>query len=133
MIVLFRNIPKDTYYNDIETMVQPVIKGGLLSQKGNLSRIEILALQESDNKPLEFQAIAHIEPEAAAMRVIKKLHGMYVKGCRIMVREYFIRSWRNDKRNQEGDAVSPLLIERRTTPCRRRKLKIFKIALPEYR
>jgi hypothetical protein len=132
MIVLFRNIPNDSYHNDISTFVQPAIKGGLFKAQGSINSIEIIALRENNTESLEFQALVHIEPEIVAMRVIKKLHGLYIRGCRIMVRQYFIRSWKNDKRSEEADAIW-LLKEKRKNPSRRRNLKVYKIALPEYR
>ncbi len=132
MIVLFKNIPKDSYHNDIVNIIQPVIKGGLFRAQGHINNIDIIALRESETEDLEFQALAHIEPEAAAIRVIKKLHGFFIQGHRIIVREYFLRSWRNDKRSGEGVEVGLQFQEKRKTPCRRRQLKVYKIAVPEY-
>ncbi len=132
MIVLFRNIPDDSYHNDITAIVQPVIKGGFFRKQGNINSIEILALKEINTGSLEFQALAHIEPEDAANRVIKKLHGHYIRGSRVTVRQYYLRNWKNDKRSEEKD-VDWQLQEKRTNPSRRRNLKVYKIALPEYK
>lgn len=132
MIVLFKNIPDNSYYNDISNLVEPVIKGNLLTKSGQINSIEIIALQEINKTELEFQALANIEPDAVAQRVIKKLHGLYLRGQRMVVRQYFIRSWRNDKRNQETKPLPPRSVERRAISCRRRKLKMYKIALPDY-
>jgi hypothetical protein len=131
MIVLFKNIPENSYHNDISNFVEPVVKGGLLSKRGHVNNIEIIALQEINTESLEFQALANIEPDVVAYRVIKKLHGVFIRGRRIVVREYFLRSWKNDKRSEEQPLASTFN-ERRTIPSRRRKLKIFKIATPEY-
>jgi hypothetical protein len=131
MIVLFKNIPENSYHNDISNFVEPVVKGGLLSKRGHVNNIEIIALQEINTESLEFQALANIEPDAVAYRVIKKLHGVFIRGRRIVVREYFLRSWKNDKRSQE-QPLGSTFNERRTIPSRRRKLKVFKIATPEY-
>jgi hypothetical protein len=131
MIVLFKNIPNDSYHNDITAMIQPVINRGLFKTQGHINNIDIIALREKDNEPLEFQALANIEPEAAANRVIKKLHGLFIRGNRITVRQYFLRSWRNDKRSEEVETAWEFK-EKRTQACRRRKLKVYKIAVPEY-
>lgn len=131
MIVLFKNIPENTYHNDISDFVCPVIKGGLFSKQGHIRNIEIIALQEINTESLEFQALANIEPDVVANRAIKKLHGVFLRGRRIVVREYFLRSWKNDKRSEEKPLASTFN-ERRRIPCRRRKLKMFKIATPEY-
>ncbi len=131
MIVLFKNIPENSYHNDISNFIQPVIKGGLFRPQGYVNSIEIIALQEMNDTSLEFQALANIEPDAAANRVIKNLHGLYIRGRRIVVRQYFLRNWRNDKRS-EGNNQSWQHKDRRSNQCRRRKLKTYKIALPDY-
>ncbi len=131
MIVLFKNIPKNSYHNDITNIIQPVIKGGLFRKQGHINNIDIIAIRENENEALEFQALAYIEPEVAANRVIKKLHGLIVEGSRITVRQYFLRNWKNDKRGEEAEATwYPK--EKRTNPCRRRQLKVYKVAVPEY-
>jgi hypothetical protein len=132
MIVLFKNIPDNSYHNDISNLVEPVIKGSLLSKGGHINSIEIIALQEVNTQDLEFQALASIEPDVVAQRVIKKLHGLNLRGHRVVVREYFIRNWKNDKRSEGSLQMTSQFKDRRTTTCRRRKLKMFKIALPEY-
>jgi hypothetical protein len=55
--------------------------------------------------------------------VVKKLHGQLFKGTRIALREYAIRSWKNDRR---GIPAKPGAVadERRQTPTRRRNLHI---------
>jgi hypothetical protein len=131
MIVLFRNIPSDSYHNDFTNMIQPVIKGGLFKAQGSINNIDIIALKEEGTESLEFQALATIEPETAATKVIKQLNGKFIRGCRITVRQYFVRSWKNDKRNEESDTNWPGK-EKRTNISRRRKLKILKVALPDY-
>jgi hypothetical protein len=132
MIVLFKNIPESTYHNDISNFIQPVIKGGLFRTRGYINSIEIIALQEINTVSLEFQALANIEPDTVADRVIKNLHGLNFRGRRIVVRQYILRSWKNDKRSEENNQSSPLK-ERRTNLSRRRNLKTYKIALPDYR
>jgi hypothetical protein len=132
MMVLFRNIPADTYHNDIIAFTQPVIKGGLFRAQGDIRQVEILALKEIGFGALEFQALARIEPDAAADRVIKKLNGLPIRGSRVAVRQYHVRNWKNDKRSELKEEDWQLL-EKRTTPNRRRQLKVYKIALPEYK
>lgn len=131
MIVLFRNIPHDAYHNDFINIIEPALKGGFFKPNGNISNIEIIAQKEKDTDPLEFQALVTIEPEMVAQRVIKKLHGHYLRGCRLMVRQYFLRSANNDKRNNTPNQNSFFTEKRRTT--RRRTLKVYRIAVPEYR
>jgi hypothetical protein len=96
-IVLFKNMPNQTYHTDISFIVNPVIKGGIFRKKGALNNLEILALKEIHTGLLEFQALAYIEPEEAANRVIKTLNGLYLKGSRVTVRKYFLQDWKKDK------------------------------------
>jgi hypothetical protein len=131
MIVFFRHIPDDSDPSEITAFIQPVIKGGLFKAKGDIKNVEVIALREGNTKLVEFHALAHIEPEAAALRVIKSLHGMYFRGMRITVRQYFLRNHKNDKRDEERQAIWQLK-EMRTNHCRRRELEIYKIATPEY-
>lgn len=131
MIVFFRHIPDDSYPSEIVALIEPVIKGGLFRAQGDIKNVEVIALREENSKALEFHALAHIEPEVAALRVIKKMHGLYFRGRRITVRQYFLRNWKNDKRSEEREPIWQIK-EKRTNPCRRRKLDMYKIASPEY-
>ncbi len=131
MIILFTNIPTDFYHDNIRSLIQPVIKGGLFKPQGTISGVEIIALKENDDDALEYQALVNIEPETVAHRAIKSLHRMNVRGYRIMVRQYFTRNSENDKRRTEPDPASSFN-EKRTNSCRRRDLKVYKIAFPEY-
>jgi hypothetical protein len=130
MIVLFRNIPADSYHNDIIAFTQPAIKGGLFRVHGDISRVDIIALKEKGSEVLEFQALARIEPDAAADRVIKKLHGLSIRGHRIAIRQYYVRNWKNDKRSEVK--VEDWQLQEKRANDRRRQLKVYKIALPEY-
>jgi hypothetical protein len=132
MIVLFRNIPHDAYHNDFINIIEPALNGGFFKPNGNISNIEIIAQKEKDTDPLEFQALVTIEPEIVAQRVIKKLHGHYLRGCRLMVRQYYLRSTNNDKRNNNPNSNSSFT-EKRSNTTRRRTLKVYRIAVPEYR
>ncbi len=132
MILLFKNIPDNSYHNDISDLVEPMLARGMFRKRGEINNIEIIALQEIDSQSLEFQALASVEPDVVAFKVIKKLHGVFVRGHRVVVREYHPRSWKNDRRANETPQQALIFKDRRKTADRRRKLKTFKIALPEY-
>lgn len=132
MIVLFKNIPDNSYHNDITALVEPMLERGWFRKRGEINNIEIIALQEIDTTSLEFQALANVEPDVVAYKVIKKLHGKIIRGHRVVVREYCSRSWKNDRRLNETPQQALQFKDRRKTSDRRRKLKMFKIALPEY-
>ncbi len=132
MIVLFKNIPDNSYHNDISNLVEPLLNRGWFRKRGEINNIEIIALQEIDSTSLEFQALANLEPDIVAFKVIKKLHGMFIRGHRVVVREFYARNWKNDRRANETPQQALQFRDRRKTTDRRRKLKTFKIALPEY-
>lgn len=131
MIILIKNIPTDSYHDEFVNLLNPFLKGGIFKTKGNINSLEIIAMKEKDSDPLEFQALVYIEPDAVAQRVIRKLHGQFLRGCRLTVRQYMLRNRMNDKRN-EDEARAFEFKDRRTNPDRRRTLKTFKIAVPEF-
>lgn len=131
MIVFLRNIPGDTFSSEIADFIQPVLKGGFFRAKGEIKKIEILALRDKDINLVEYHALVYIEPEAAALRVIKKLHGQRFRDKRITVRQYHVRSWKNDKRSathKEAEQAG----EKRTNSDRRRNLEIMDEVTPQY-
>lgn len=131
MIIFIRNIPGDTLRNEIIDFVQPAIKGGLFKTKGEIKKVEILALKDKNINLTEYHALVHIEPEAVALRAIKKLHGQRFRNKFVIVRQYFFRNPKNDKR-RGSKAVPADIKEKRKNPDRRRDLEIIENAIPEY-
>jgi hypothetical protein len=131
MIIFIRNIPADTLRSEIIDFINPALKGGFFKSKGEIKNIEILTLKDKDINLLEHHALVHIEPDAAALRAIKKLHGQRFRGKRITVREFIVRNWRNNKRSESTDTNTELK-EKRKNPERRRNLEIVEEARLEY-
>jgi hypothetical protein len=131
MIVFFKNIPNDANRSEINALIKPAVKGGLFKAKGSLNSLEILALKDKSTKLVEYHALAQIEPEKVAMRVIKTLHGNILWGNRITVRPFQVRNPNNDRRKGENGLVSPFK-DKRTNPDRRRDLEAYKVATPQY-
>lgn len=131
MIVFLRNIPGDTLRSEIVDFIQPALKGGFFKASGEIKKIELLALRDKDINLVEYHALVHIEPDAAALRVIKKLHGQRFRDKRITVREYYVRSWKNDRRSAPHQGVS-YLKEKRKNSDRRRNLEVEEMVMPQY-
>jgi hypothetical protein len=131
MIVFFKNIPGDTLRGELTEFIKPALKGGFFSAKGEIKKIEFLKLRVADINLVEFHALVHIEPDAVALRVIKKLHGQRFRDKRITVRQYYTRSWQNDRR-ADSKAVSAAIKEKRNTPTRRRNLEIIEDSSIEF-
>jgi len=98
MIVFLRRIPASTKKHDISDYLEPVLKGSLLQKSGEIKKIDILVVRDTQTQALEFHGLVEIEPESAANRVIKKLNRKVFKGKNIAIREYHQRSWHNDPR-----------------------------------
>jgi len=93
-----------TTKHDIEDFLLPVLKGNILQKKGIISRIKLLALENKLTREKEYYAIVGISPDPVATRIQKKLNRKALNGKHIAVREYFIRSWHNDKRTNINKA-----------------------------
>ena len=98
MLIFLANIPKNTTKRDIIDFLNPVIKNGLFPKKGIIESLEILIYEDSNSTTSPHFGLVRIEPDSAANRAIKKLNKTPLKGKRITVREYCVRSWRNDPR-----------------------------------
>ena len=122
MLVLFRNIPLNTQKLDLELFIAPALKSGLADifhRQGNVVEINIVRLQDQDLNTLEAHGLVRIEPDTAALRVIRRLNRKSIKGRRINVRKYLNRSWHNDLRVKVDNLPSEQ--KRRRKQDRRRK------------
>ncbi len=132
MLVFFKNIPDNANHVEIKSLIAPAIKGGLLKKQGSLNRLDILVFKEKNTKITEYHALASIEPENAAIRVIKTLHGTFIKGNRIIVKEFQVRNPKNDRRKDTHKNVVSPFQEKRNYSDRRRDLETYKIAKPHF-
>jgi hypothetical protein len=132
MVIFFRNIPGDTLHKELIAFIRPALKGGFFKAQGKITKINIVALKDKDINFTEYHALVTIEPDPAALRTIRKLHGQPFKGKRVVVREYVRRSWKNDRRlacNYIEDAPTK---ERRHNLTRRRNLEAVEEARPRF-
>lgn len=98
MIVFFKNLPEKTTYDDLVHFVEPALKGNFFKKKGEIERVQMLIIKDPKKENLEFHGLVRIEPDIVAERVIKKLNRKIFLGYPIEVREYFLRSGYNDRR-----------------------------------
>lgn len=126
MIVFIKNIPQETNRQDIIDLVMPVVMGGFFRLRGKISRVDILAIADNNTGLMEYHGLVHIVPDEVGHRVIRRLHGQYFKGKRVALREYVVRTWRNDRRDVSKPPV-PVAVERRNGQVRRSNLKIQKL------
>jgi hypothetical protein len=86
---------------DIESFLQPILKGGLFIKSGNLEKINIQKLQPANQDKPEFNALVRVEPDGVGQRVIKQLNRKPLNGKPINISEYFLRFCENDRRNRQ--------------------------------
>lgn len=98
MIVFFRRIPAETKLEDLVEFIEPALKGGWFRRSGQISKVEIIIFKDVVINKLEYHALATIEPDKIAERMIKKLNRKPILGKHIAVREYVYRLWHNDRR-----------------------------------
>ena len=98
MLIFLARIQPNTTKRDIVDFISPVLKGGLFAPKGILKNIEIMVLRDSRTNATENHAIVKVEPDKAALKVIRKLNRKKLNGKPINVRQYHIQQRENDVR-----------------------------------
>lgn len=119
MIIFLKGIPATTTLNDLLEFIRPAIKGGWFGQSGRVLGVNIFELQDTRFKAQEFHGLVSVEPDAVAVRAIKRLKGRRFKGKLVVVRQYFPRDGHNDPRQNHNITVTQHLSDRRKG-CRRR-------------
>lgn len=122
MLIFLARIQPNTTKRDIVDFISPALKGGLFAPKGILKNIEILALRDSRTNVTENHAIVQIEPDKAALKVIRKLNRKKLNGKPINVRPYHIQNRENDPRLKHR-YPAPKFKEKRLSERRRDSLE----------
>ena len=119
MIIFIRKIPAATKASELIDFVGPALKGGLFRKSGRITAVKILAVQDKRLNTLEFHGLVSVEPDAVGIRAIRKLKGSRFKGKLIIVRQYFIRDWHKDPRQNPRRVVDKNILDRRINDRRR--------------
>jgi RNA recognition motif-containing protein len=122
MIVLLRNIPPETMYEDIINFIEPALKAKWFGKDGYIEEVKILSINDNVKETVEQHGIIRINPDSSAKKAIKFLNRKPILGKRIAVREYRYRSWHNDPRGNLNKRLGKIL-HRRTGSRRRPNLK----------
>lgn len=127
MIIFIRGISELTKKEELWDFVSPALVNKLRFINGKVIKTEILILQNRKTKLVEFHGLVTVNSEKAGRLAIKKLNGSLFKGKRVIAREYVVRSWKNDRRQNHADKVDSLLLRTGKRLCdRRRDLKQVK-------
>ncbi|WP_446809472.1 hypothetical protein ACH50O_19805 [Methylomonas sp. 2BW1-5-20] len=115
MILIIKNIPSITKESELGDFVDSALKFCLLIpiKLGNILKTDIFCLKNIKTNVLSFHGRVFIDDEKAGKRVIRKLHGKRFKNKIVEVREYFIRSSKNDRRLAQKPVPADILEKRR--------------------
>lgn len=106
MIILIRQIPKDSSIYELFDFVRPAVKSWLFPEKPLIQKVEILRLHDVNQDHYEFHGLVHVDSAKAAKRAIKKLDGQLFLNEKVAVREYFPRNEQKmDRRNPIGQML----------------------------
>lgn len=125
MIIILERISAKTDIQDIQDFIAPALKGGIFQKSGRLGYIKIEILKDNINGMHEYYALVLVNLDLVAQRIIKKKNMHILGGRRVKVRQYFVRSWRNDPRNKD-DPKNETTVDMRQDD--RRKSVLEKIA-----
>ncbi|WAK02263.1 RNA recognition motif domain-containing protein [Methylobacter sp. YRD-M1] len=121
MLIILKNIPANTQKKEIEEFIWPAVKGGFFRKGGKIESIQIKGQIDTQLNMAEFHALVRIEPDAVAIRVIKKLNRKLFKGKYTAIDEFHHRDWHNDRRTDAQQTPN----DRRHVDRRRYHLKVI--------
>lgn len=98
MIIILKKIPANTSDHHIETFFAPVLKGGLFRADGYIESISFWRYEIVETNQIEYYALVDVEPDVVGERVVKRLNKKQLNGKYIVIQEYHVRHWSNDKR-----------------------------------
>jgi RNA recognition motif-containing protein len=110
--LLIRNLPARTQRKELRRLVSEAFKQSLLTQLFTREEPEILSCDrfraiDPRNGDTEYWCILVVRPEAAAERVIKRLHGQSIAGRRVVVKQYIDRCGDDRRYPPQGDGNDP--------------------------
>ena len=98
MILFIKNIPANSHPSELQHYVESAVERRFFFRSGRVLKCEILVMQDKRTKAFEFHGLVYVDSDKSGQRAIQKLKGQCFKNKRVMVREYRVRSWHNDRR-----------------------------------
>lgn len=97
MFIFIRNIPKSTTITDLLVFLTPGTKTLFFNNQSSIEDVRIVVLRDKKLNHLEFHALVKTDKKIGK-NIIKRLSGKQLNGLRVYLREYQIRSYKNDRR-----------------------------------
>ncbi len=107
MNILFKNIPIGTTGYDLAEFIESEFNLDSIENKKlsiTVCCIEMMERQDHFCHPVKQYGIVRLSPPDLAIKVIRRLDGLFFDTLKISVREYYIRSVKNDPRLNLIDA-----------------------------
>lgn len=128
MELFIRRLPEATTRLDLIQYVSDALKPRWhlleFAPTGSLTESEILRIEDTDHKNVEFHGVINIVPAAAALTALERLDGSYFKSKKVEVRKYFHRSTQRDSRHRQSASPANNIQEQRKRDRRRTHLLI---------
>jgi len=122
VIIILERISAKTDIQDIQDFIAPALKGGIFQKSGRLGYIKIEILKDNINGMHEYYALVLVNLDLVAQRIIKKKNMHLLGERRVKVRQYYVRSWRNDPRNKD-DQKNEAIVDMRQDDRRKSALE----------
>ena len=130
MLIIIGRLAPTTTKKDITEFLSPALKWGFFFKAGTINSVSLVSYSDSESDRQIVHGLVRIEPDSAAVRVIRKLHRKRLNNMRVNVREYQLRSWYNDKRLQnKPDQVAK---NRRKKDRRQHTLEVLENKAPDF-
>jgi len=109
VIIILEKISPKTNIHDIRDFIMPVLKGHIFQKSGRIGYIKIEILKDRAKGQLDYYALVLVNSDLAAQRIIKRRNMRLLVGRRVKVRQFFVRSWRNDPRNKGEQEIEGMV------------------------
>lgn len=103
MQLIVPRIPVSTTVADLKTFLKPALTSWWpFAKVKDIDRYKIVIYKDSNTNVIEHHAILFVQDTALAKKICRKLNRKRLLGKHVAVREYFVRSWKNDRRLTAG-------------------------------
>ncbi|MFI3121793.1 MAG: hypothetical protein QX203_17630 [Methylococcaceae bacterium] len=117
MKIILSKVPVAATQYDVINFLNSVLKYAFFFRQGTIESLEAMFYKDKSTQRIEHYYLVDISPDSAAQKVIDKLNRKPIKGKRINVREFYDRTWRNDRRDpnraQRPDFLNTRIKDRR--------------------